>query len=895
MASSEDLASDSWHDALKLRKLLLRHLQKLHDANAAGLDASHFDAIETCLDRFRLACVTTIFHDFDFAVSQNVEEALWTVHTSIKNEYGRILARARQQPSRSVEQRKVEKLYSSFLSVAHYFYKTYIQRLNARYGIDELKRAAAGILVEQLVTKDTISPVPEALRAKVLTSCHHTLIRLGDLSRYRIQGASHSSSSAAAALTYYSLAHHLEPQSGFALHQMGIVHLNQGNHLEIVYHFYRAWTVDKPHPLAKPNLEREFKSLLSGQPARRSSPVDREAMAIEALTMWFVRLHAHFYKGQENGPKQEELEKEVVHRLEMTSRNATSRFTLLKMALVNIAAHHVSAERYNDLASSLFYQYTTCFNVRFVLILCGLLKAELEDKDDSSTPEAQKTDAGSESFLPVLRIYCLWLAAHREEVFGAADALGVLIPNMTQALARVFTLLCLETYNQESIQTAPYLMEEDIEIRGFLPLTTDRLPEACRVFCDETGNSKPYPPIASSRLTAARATAARTLDILRCAYFFTEDQAVPLAYRIEENSLIFEHRPATQLTQAPASGNDATDPPKETPELLPRGHQSKSEEAQAAPVDPVPASNKSPPQEIHDEPNLDQPIQESFSSSNYDTSCDMDDADSTVINMLTPFLKPPTPQPQQHPRSPAEFSYGMHTSTANEIFASTDVGPTPTKSISSGKFEPLPWGWFNTPNPSSQAQDLALSAGKDAFQRYHGVMGSPRMPLASAKLPEDPFATPGRPCFNSFGRTIVDETATSSSSMAGEQAHRERLLQSFGASGQPRTSAFSQWAQHPNPSRHSVPISAGWDPRAFDSVPLSSGTSTFSPSSSLYHGTPMNGAGLNGLAAGHVMRSGSQDVSGRESGQLSGRQFQVDRTTSNYDEAILKAAYLGRR
>lgn len=282
----------------------------------------------------------TIFHDFDYAVAENTEDILWLLHTSINTEYRRLLGRLKNT-SHAVERRKVEKMHNNFLRIAQKFYKGYIQRLSACYDIPELKRVAQGIEIEQMTAEDAISPVPPDLNAKVLKACHATLIRLGDLARYRVQ-ARHKKAGYDSALTFYSLAHDLIPDSGFAFHQMGIINLDEGNHLDIVYHFYRSWAVANPHPLGRKNLEAEFKAKqLPDTPTARN----RAAAPHDALAMWFVRLHALFYKG-EISPKHGELEGEVMHRLEMAAKNVTSSDALFKMALINMSAYHIASAKY---------------------------------------------------------------------------------------------------------------------------------------------------------------------------------------------------------------------------------------------------------------------------------------------------------------------------------------------------------------------------------------------------------------------------------------------------------------------------------------------------------------------------------------------------------------------
>ena len=234
--------------------------------------------------------------------------------------------------------RKLDKQYGNFLKTSQYFYKHYIQRLAACFGLPELHRVVEGIKLEKMTITDAIPEPPSDLPDAVLKSCHQTLIHLGDLSRYRAQ-ARQKVPTYEAALTYYGLAHDLIPNSGFAHHQMGIVYLDDRKHLEIIYHFYRAWAIKQPHPNAKQNLESEFKTLLvPNAPARRSGPADPQ----EPFIAWFGKLHAHLYKGEPFAQHQE-LEDEVIHRLVMASKAPNTADMLLKMVLVNIASYHVAS------------------------------------------------------------------------------------------------------------------------------------------------------------------------------------------------------------------------------------------------------------------------------------------------------------------------------------------------------------------------------------------------------------------------------------------------------------------------------------------------------------------------------------------------------------------------
>ncbi|QUC19519.1 uncharacterized protein UV8b_03760 [Ustilaginoidea virens] len=853
MATATSQASQYWHQALKMRKHLLKHLEKLQAETTLGIDISQFEAIEGLLEKFRLAFVHTIFLDFAYAVKENSEEALWTSHTSINTEYRRIQSRLKHS-SHTVERRKLEKSYNNFLRVAQKFYKGYIQRLAARYDVPELRRVAQGIDVEQMDSVDQISPIPAKLQAMVLKSCHSTLLRIGDLSRYRTQ-ARHKNSGYETALTYYSLAHHIKPHSGYAHHQMGIVHLDQGNHLDIVYHFYRAWAVESPHPNAQSNLELEFKSL---QLPNSSKSRHNAATAQDAFSMWFVRLHALFYKG-EKFHQQAELEGEIMHRLEMACHIEKSTNTLLKMALVNMSAHHIAATNYAEsqsLNSLRFYHFTLRFNALFVSHFCAAFEIELKEamSDEGGDTVPTKTaniTAVVEALLPVLRLYCMWLAACRSEVCAGLQMLEELAPALVQNLAKVFTLLCVFTYNQESLASCPYLLSEDLEIRGFRPLAEHNIPEPCRCFCREDGTPKTYLEISSSRLDLAHESLARVLDILRCAYHFADEDTFPLSHGIIDNWLVFEHRPehtpSTNLL-------NATPVVVEASNTASRGNPIAADNQVAGHPDKAaifngqdqPVRNLRPASAYHQ-------LQSMTPHDDILRSDHVDEAENTVINMLTPFLKPPTPQSHHRQGSSSnESSYGMHTNTANEILGSFQTEPSPAGSVPSGKFAQLPWAWFNTPKPDP-AKDSQPSSGQAAFSAQCSPHQSPKHSSPFSNLFDDPFATPGRnQCASLVNSNEQRNTRhfSSPSLFAAESSVRgNNLPHTFSGTTVPRSSPFTQWAESQKLSQNNGPADFPWGTRALDRAPPSTGTSGFSHPSSLYQGTPANGLGL-GLGTG---------------------------------------------
>ena len=245
-----------------------------------------------------------------------------------------------------IEKRKLEKRYADFLKTTQFFYKGYIQRLASHFGgLKDLRRIAHCLSLETLSADGhvTVAPTVELL---IETSCHTTLLHLGDLSRYRNELRSKKpTSSWESALGYYALARDLCPDSGSAHNQMAVIALADQNHLDALYHLYRAIAVQQPHALARGNLEIEFKKITSIWEKKEKQAVPHAKTQSEAaLILWFVRLHAKFYKGAEFSGH-DELENEVLSRLGLLLKEQSFEQTLERIVIINIAAEYLAGER----------------------------------------------------------------------------------------------------------------------------------------------------------------------------------------------------------------------------------------------------------------------------------------------------------------------------------------------------------------------------------------------------------------------------------------------------------------------------------------------------------------------------------------------------------------------
>ncbi|RFU35844.1 hypothetical protein B7463_g453, partial [Scytalidium lignicola] len=322
-----------WKVAVQIEKELQAQLKK---------DLPLFDDIEHLITQMRIACETIIFLDFEYATKEEVEHHLWDAHSYINNRYRKMVNHYRTGDHKKhvVEKRKLEKRYADFIKTSQFFYKGYIQRLASHFsGMAGLRRIAHRLSLSTLAVDDRVKVSPE-IEHLIELSCHSTLLRLGDLSRYRNELRT-KDRSWEPALAYYQLAGDLYPDSGSAHNQMAVIALADGNHLDAVYHLYRALAVKEPHPLAKGNLEIEFKKITTAwEKAGPNVKTDTEA----TLILWFVRLHAKLYKGVEFSTH-EELEKEVLYRLTLLLKDQPFETTLEKFVIINIAAEYFAGER----------------------------------------------------------------------------------------------------------------------------------------------------------------------------------------------------------------------------------------------------------------------------------------------------------------------------------------------------------------------------------------------------------------------------------------------------------------------------------------------------------------------------------------------------------------------
>lgn len=324
---------------------------------------------------------------------------------------------------------------------------------------------------------------------------------------------------------------------------MGIISTEKNDHLLVVYHFYRSLAIESPHGNSIQNLEHEFSKLLpTTTPSKRPGLPDPN----EAFSNWFVRLHARFYKGKEFSG-QAELEKEVMHRLEIMLKKPGALPLTLKMVLINMAAYHVAKSRVEkkwSAEASASCQFILRLNVRWVSALSSLLHSELQEfikaappgEDDAQSntaadqaKAAQKFSAFTENILPLMRIYMAWLYIYRADVVDYQDHLGPYVFDMYRALAQSLSLVA-KAFSGEQMTASPYLLEEDVIALGMKPFADPSLPSVCRIhYLPGENTFKPHwEDCGLTKGTAEQEMRSRVFELMHVGFSFAFDERFPL-------------------------------------------------------------------------------------------------------------------------------------------------------------------------------------------------------------------------------------------------------------------------------------------------------------------------------------------------------------------------------
>lgn len=512
-----------------------------------------------------------------------VQGTMWNLHSTINNHYRQTLQNL-QKTRAAVSRSKLEKSHVRFLKTSFDFYKGFVQRLAAKYGVPELQKAARRMDLTPpgapLSPADKVSP---ALQRRLLQSCAMMVVHLGDLTRYlsqarpkkskqrdqRHEEASDGQPGRAGSHTldpyaYHDLASQLMPSLGHPHHQIAMALINK-NDFDMIFHLVKAMAVELPHPSASHNLEQKFKQLRTTE--ANAPPSSQDSLAI--LKMWFLRLMGIYHGGEKRTDRLRAMETEFTGRLrDALGTEQDSPVVVNKMALVSISAHYLAKQKLLGKWSDTQHEHSIAntfkdhpqdakagavldamlgFNVVFFGTVLDRLKWELGDlkkaqahwdtehPDGTARDEQDQRPQGSAEYyacLPPARLYASWLVATANEVRDAPSVLHGHINQMLDFFALVLTQLSDIYGANEDMKITPYLLPEDMLGRGMYPLNSPKMPEACLLSFDQEARRdkvvlEDYEE-AHGLWSQDRETMSRTLDILFCGYHLAEGTTLPL-------------------------------------------------------------------------------------------------------------------------------------------------------------------------------------------------------------------------------------------------------------------------------------------------------------------------------------------------------------------------------
>ncbi|KAL2067996.1 hypothetical protein VTL71DRAFT_16094 [Oculimacula yallundae] len=644
-----------------------------------------YDETEHAISQIRVASEAVIFADFVFATTMKVEGRLWDAHTLINGRYRKMMEKVKKQQKNHVERRSLAKHYADFIKTSQFFYKGYIQRIASHFdGLHNLRRIANSLQLSTLTADRRLRVTPETERL-IEKSCHATLMRLGDLSRYRNSFRT-KDRSWAPALGYYALANDFCPENGYAHQQMAVIALAEEDHLDALYHLYRALSTKEPHQLASGNLEHEFKKIIS---AFEKKVPQAKTDKVSTLCGWFVLLHAKFAQGVDFTAQRVELEREILSRLSLLVKDQTFGETLEKLVIINIAAQHFAANKArNDPNEKNLSSYTFYlgFNVRMMTLLLQILVPELENdlggeeipngaKSTGERPEPTKEiiTAVARRVLPALRQYSTWLTTNSKFVMAASTSRTSDITMVTNMLelwklyAVVLTKLNV-LFPVASLPFVTYLLEEDELTVGFEPLLDPDLPTGCNLFKSVEGKVKPR--ITDQGLEREHPNIemqSRIRDLLIIGLSLAMNDSIPISMDRSGDGLAFMFSQSGSQVSSPLQYSTSSTFP--------------------TPTNTSSAYSTRDTRHTKNEVKKDKPM--GISDSNHTMDTDM----SRMVDDLV-----------EHSSNSQynETSYGMHSRTANEVFAPVASNGYDSQFRSTPKMLPSLPGLYNsafTPQP----------------------------------------------------------------------------------------------------------------------------------------------------------------------------------------------------
>jgi hypothetical protein len=404
-------------------------------------------------------------------------------------------------------------------------------------------------------------------------------------------------------------------------------------------------------------------------------------------------------------------------------------------------------------------------------VLLQVLQPELEDTSSgedlpngtdgsASTMSREKITAISRRILPALRQYSIWLAAQAKILVAGVTAgpTTVHIKEMWKMYADVLTRIA-NIFPASELQRSTYLLEEDESTVGFKPFRDHDIPRECDLYTDSDGNLKPRltdPGVERNHPNIEMQ--ARVLDILLVGLSLQLNDTYPITLNGDTGTPVFmfveEGLPLANPTHPQAFEYPFASPPQTNNDNF----------AVPEPVNRIRVAS-------------DESVAASDSHNSMDT-----DMHRMVDNLLETSRSSISNEP----------SYGMHSRTANELYAALGSNGVHSHQQSTPKMLPsLPGLWSSpfTPQPN-ELQPISPDRPTTARQLSPLPLATSQQRMAAVEA-LDQMTGYDSTRSGSWGRRSARPTSNPTAQPIN-QLLQDSLSQQYGPTMSMSSSAFSE-------------------------------------------------------------------------------------------------------
>ena len=251
-----------------------------------------------------------LFLDLNYALSQDIEQALWksVFYKVIEDSRRKLktlsdtLAKVDDPQKLSTTKEELHQLtclYFSFLDEAIGFYHSLIDMMASRFRLDQMHGHFPNMY--RMLGGDNESHPPlfssssssqsssssSTVKDQALGVCHRSLIFLGDLARYKQLASEDDQKDWMVPASYYNEAVYLIPTNGNPFNQLAVIATYRDEDMDAVYYYFRSIAVRMPFMTAEENLNLIF------QKTKRN--VDRDTNKVVDIRKKFLRLHSFLF------------------------------------------------------------------------------------------------------------------------------------------------------------------------------------------------------------------------------------------------------------------------------------------------------------------------------------------------------------------------------------------------------------------------------------------------------------------------------------------------------------------------------------------------------------------------------------------------------------------------